>query len=172
MQMNQKIGPCLWFDNQAEAAAQFYTSIFKNSKMGKTARYTEAGHEIHKQPAGSVMTVEFELNGTPFTALNGGPLFNFNEAVSLQIFCETQEEIDYYWSRLTDGGEPQAQQCGWLKDKFGLSWQVVPAIVKELVSDPDTAKVSRVIDVIMKSRKLVIRELEEAFEGKALANRS
>jgi predicted 3-demethylubiquinone-9 3-methyltransferase (glyoxalase superfamily) len=123
MQLVQRITPCLWFDNQAEEAAQFYTGIFKNSKVVQITRYGKAGHEIHGRPAGSVLTVEFELDGHTFTALNGGPLFKFNEAVSLQINCDTQEEIDHYWEKLGAGGDPQAQQCGWLKDRYGLSWK-------------------------------------------------
>ena len=122
----QKIVPCLWFDSQAEEAAKYYTGIFKNSKITNVSHYTEAGREIHGRKAGSVMTVAFELDGQPFTALNGGPDFKFNEAISFQVICETQKEIDHYWDKLSQGGDPKAQQCGWLKDKFGLSWQVVP----------------------------------------------
>src|SRR5262245_53508886 len=136
MKLTGKITPCLWFDDQAEPAAGFYTSIFPNSKIGRIARYGEAGFEIHRRPAGTVLTVAFELNGQPFTALNGGPVFKFNEAVSFQIECDSQEEIDYYWEKLGAGGDKKAQQCGWLKDKFGLSWQVNPAILPELMSDP------------------------------------
>ena len=163
MQTNQKIAPCLWFDNQAEAAAAFYTSVFKNSKIVKIARYTEAGHEIHHRPAGSVMTVEFELNGQPFTALNAGPLFVFNEAVSLQIFCETQEEIDYYWNRLSEGGDKKAQQCGWLKDKFGLSWQVVPIALKDMIADSDPKKAGRVMTALLQMKKLDIAALKQGY---------
>src|SRR6185369_5556815 len=126
MPTTQKIAPCLWFNGQAEEAAKYYTGIFKNSKIRKISHYTEAGREIHKQKPGSVLTVEFELEGQPFTALNGGPEFKFNEAVSLQVLCEDQKEIDYYWDQLTKGGDPSAQQCGWLKDRFGVSWQVAP----------------------------------------------
>jgi predicted 3-demethylubiquinone-9 3-methyltransferase (glyoxalase superfamily) len=122
----QRITPCLWFDDQAQEAAEFYTAIFRNSRIIKIARYGEAGREAHGRPPGSVMTVAFELDGQAFTALNGGPIFKFNEAVSLQINCEAQEEVDHYWNALSKGGDDQAQQCGWLKDKFGLSWQVVP----------------------------------------------
>ncbi len=125
----QRIAPCLWFDDQGEDAAEYYVSIFKNSRIGTIGRYGEAGQEIHGRPPGSVMIVEFELDGQKFTALNGGPLFKFSEAISFQISCETQEEVDYYWEKLTAGGDENAQQCGWLKDKFGLSWQVVPTIV-------------------------------------------
>jgi predicted 3-demethylubiquinone-9 3-methyltransferase (glyoxalase superfamily) len=125
----QKITPCLWFDSNAEAAVNFYTSIFKNSRIGMVSRYGEAGHEIHGKPAGSVLTIEFELNGQAFTALNGGPTFKFNEAVSFQVGCESQEEIDYYWGKLSEDGDKNAQQCGWLKDKFGVSWQIVPNVL-------------------------------------------
>src|SRR5438128_10597497 len=119
----QKVAPCLWFDNEAEEAARFYTGIFQNSKVVGMNRYGEAGREIHGRPAGSVMTVSFELDGQAFTALNGGPLFKFNEAVSLQVFCDTQQEVDHYWSKLGQGGDEKARQCGWLKDRYGLSWQ-------------------------------------------------
>lgn len=124
-----RITPCLWFDDQAEAAAEFYTSVFSNSDILRVTRYGEAGHEIHGRPAGTVMTVTFELDGCRFTALNGGPVFEFNEAVSFQISCETQANVDYYWEKLAQGGDETAQQCGWLKDKFGVSWQVVPDVL-------------------------------------------
>jgi predicted 3-demethylubiquinone-9 3-methyltransferase (glyoxalase superfamily) len=126
-----KIDPCLWFDHQAEEAARFYTGIFKRSKIGKISRYGEAGREVHHRQPGSVMTVEFELDGQPFTALNGGPVFEFNEAISLVITCKDQKEVDYYWEKLSQGGDPKAQVCGWLKDKYGVSWQVVPAVLKD-----------------------------------------
>ncbi len=131
------ITPCLWFDDQGEEAAKFYTSIFKNSKIKNISRYGEAGKEHHRKPVGSVMVVAFEINGQPFTALNGGPQFKFNEAVSFQVMCESQEEVDYYWEKLSQGGDPQAQQCGWLKDKFGVSWQIVPIAAMELIGNPD-----------------------------------
>lgn len=166
-----KIVPCLWFDNQAEEAARYYTGIFKNSKIGKISRYGEAGKEIHGRPAGSVMTVEFELEGQKFTALNGGPVFTFNEAISFQITCETQQEIDYYWDRLSKGGDERAQQCGWLKDKFGVSWQVVPAMLAELFSDPDREKTDRVMEALLPMRKLDIETLKRASEGLARAGR-
>src|SRR5689334_10059287 len=127
MPITTRITPCLWFAEEAEAAAGFYTGIFPNSRVTAVSRYTEAGFEVHHRPAGSVMTVAFELDGQPFTALNGGPVFTFNEAVSLQVSCSDQAEIDYYWEQLGAGGDPKAQQCGWLKDRYGLSWQVVPA---------------------------------------------
>ena len=127
MALTQPITPCLWFDNQAEEAAKFYTGIFKNSKISKVSRYGKAGQDVHGRPPGSVMTVAFELEGQPFVALNGGPVFHLNEAVSFQIMCRDQKEIDYYWDKLTEGGDPAAQQCGWVKDKFGLSWQWSPS---------------------------------------------
>lgn len=159
MATNQPIIPCLWFDNQAEEAARFYTGIFKNSKIGKITRYTEAGREVHGQPSGKVMTVEFELNDQPFTALNGGPQFKFNEAISFQIMCRDQEEVDYYWNKLSQGGDPNAQQCGWLKDKYGLSWQVVPDVLPELLRGP---KAGKVMQAFMQMRKFDIAALERA----------
>ena len=161
----QKIIPFLWFDDQAEAAARFYTSIFKNSKLGRVSRYGEAGQEAHHRPPGSVMVVEFELEGQRFAALNGGPVFKFTEAISFEISCDTQEEVDYYWEKLTAGGDPKAQQCGWLKDKFGLSWQVVPAALGELMSDPDRAKAGRTMQAMLKMKKLDLAELERAAAG-------
>src|SRR5919204_4174838 len=135
----QRITPCLWFADEAEKAAKFYTGIFKNSRITTVTRYSSAGVEVHGRPAGSVMTVQFELDGQTFTALNGGPIFKFNEAISLQVNCETQEEIDYYWEKLSAGGDPKAQQCGWLKDRYGLSWQVVPTIIGELFTKEKSA---------------------------------
>jgi predicted 3-demethylubiquinone-9 3-methyltransferase (glyoxalase superfamily) len=160
-----KIIPCLWFDDQAEDAARFYTAIFKDSKITAVARYPEVGQEIHGKPAGSVMTVAFDLGGQSFTALNGGPHFKFNEAISLQIECETQADVDYYWNKLSEGGDPNAQQCGWLKDKFGLSWQVVPNILPKLVNDPDTAKAQRAFQAMLQMKKLDIAALQRAFAG-------
>jgi len=160
----QMITPCLWFDTQAEQAANFYCAIFKNSKITQVSRYPEAGQEIHKKPAGSVMVVAFQLDGQSFTALNGGPHFKFDEAVSFQITCETQDEIDYYWGALTQGG--QEGPCGWLKDKFGLSWQVVPAAIPRMMSDPDAKKSAGVMDAFMKMKKLDIAALERAYAGK------
>jgi predicted 3-demethylubiquinone-9 3-methyltransferase (glyoxalase superfamily) len=165
MQITNRITPCLWFDNQAEEAARFYTGIFKNSKVVTVSRYTEAGYEIHKRRAGSVMTVAFELDGQTFTALNGGPNFKFNEAVSFQINCETQEEVDYYWEKLTESGDPAAQQCGWLKDKYGLSWQVVPRVLIETISDSDPAKSGRVMEAMLKMKKIDIAEVKRAYAG-------
>jgi predicted 3-demethylubiquinone-9 3-methyltransferase (glyoxalase superfamily) len=149
---------CLWFDNQAEDAARFYTSLFKNSKIESISRYGKEGFEIHGQIEGTVMTVSFTINGQSFTALNGGPVFKFDEAVSLQIFCDTQEEIDYYWNKLTEGGEES--QCGWLKDKFGFSWQVIPSILPELMSNPE--KSGRVTEAFLKMKKFDIEKLKRA----------
>jgi predicted 3-demethylubiquinone-9 3-methyltransferase (glyoxalase superfamily) len=160
------VTPCLWFDNQAEEAARYYTGIFKNSKIGAISRYGEAGREVHGQKPGTVMTIEFELNGQPFTGLNGGPIFKFNEAVSFQIMCKTQEEVDHYWNKLTAGGDPESQQCGWLKDKYGLSWQVVPTVLAEMLSDPDKEKSGRAMEALLQMKKLDIAELQRAFEGK------
>jgi predicted 3-demethylubiquinone-9 3-methyltransferase (glyoxalase superfamily) len=165
MQQVQKIAPCLWFDHQAEEAAAFYTAIFKNSKIGKIARYTEAGREIHGKAPGSVMTVAFELDGQSFTALNGGPIFKFNEAISLQVNCGTQEEIDYFWEKLSAGGDEKAQQCGWLKDRYGVSWQIVPAALAAMASDPDPAKSGRVMEAILKMKKINLAELKRAYAG-------
>jgi len=159
-----KITPCLWFDTQAEEAANLYVSIFRNSKIIRVERYPEAGQEIHGKPAGSVMVVVFSLDGQEFTALNGGPQFKFDEAVSFQIECADQAEIDYYWSKLTaDGGEEGP--CGWLRDKFGLSWQVVPAAVTRMLSDPDPDRRNRVMHALLRMKKPVMEEFERAFAG-------
>jgi predicted 3-demethylubiquinone-9 3-methyltransferase (glyoxalase superfamily) len=155
----------LWFDNQGEEAAKFYTNIFKNSKIVRIARYGEAGHEVHGRSAGTVMTVEFELDGQRFTALNGGPIFKFNEAISFQVNCETQEEVDYYWEKLSEGGDKKAQQCGWLKDKYGASWQVVPRVLSEMMSDPDAEKSGRAMKALLQMKKLDIGELKRAYAG-------
>lgn len=163
-----KIAPCLWFDKEAEEAANFYVSIFKNAKVNRITRYSKAGTDIHGGQPGSVMVVAFEIDGQPFTALNGGPIFKFNEAVSFQIPCETQVEIDYYWERLTaDGGEEGP--CGWLKDKFGLSWQVVPTALIEMLTDHASEKTERVTDAFMQMKKLDIAALKRAYEGQAAA---
>jgi predicted 3-demethylubiquinone-9 3-methyltransferase (glyoxalase superfamily) len=158
----QRITPCLWFDDQAEEAAKYYVGIFKNSKITNVARYSNAGQEIHKRPAGSVMIVEFVLDGQTFTALNGGPVFEFNEAVSLQVYCESQAEIDYYWEKLSQGGDEKAQQCGWLKDKYGLSWQVVPNIIGELFNDHTSAKARRAMTAMLQMKKIDIQKLQRA----------
>jgi len=159
----QKITPFLWFDNQAEEAVKFYTSIFKNSKVGTVARYGESG----PGPAGSVMTASFELEGQQFVALNGGPIFKFTEAISFVVNCESQQEIDYYWDNLLKGGTPS--QCGWLKDKFGLSWQIVPTALSRLVSSKDAEKSKRVVQAMLKMVKLDIKKLEEAAEGETVS---
>jgi len=157
----QKITPCLWFDSQAEEAAKFYTSIFKNSKVLSISRYGEAGRDVHGRPPGSVMTVGFELDGQAFTALNGGPVFKFNEAISFQVHCETQEEVDHYWNKLSAGGDEKAQQCGWLKDKYGVSWQVVPTVLPELLMDPDPRKSGRTMEAMLQMKKLDIARLKQ-----------
>jgi predicted 3-demethylubiquinone-9 3-methyltransferase (glyoxalase superfamily) len=162
---NARITPCLWFDSQAEEAARFYTGIFKNSKIGKISRYGEAGREVTHKPPGSVMLVEFELDGEPFQALNGGPNFKFNEAISFVITCRDQKEVDYHWDKLSQGGDPNAQMCGWLKDKFGLSWQVVPAVLAEMVGDPKSEKSQRAMEAMLKMKKLDIATLERAYAG-------
>ena len=159
------IRPCLWFDNQAEEAANYYVSIFENSKITQVARYSDVGQEIHKRPAGSVMTVTFELDGHKFIALNGGPLFKFSEAISLAVGCDTQSEIDYFWEKLSAGGDPKAQQCGWLKDKYGLSWQIVPTRLMELLGDPDREKSQRVMQAMLQMKKIDVARLEQAYEG-------
>jgi predicted 3-demethylubiquinone-9 3-methyltransferase (glyoxalase superfamily) len=161
----QKITPCLWFDNQAEEAAKFYAAIFPNSKITSMTRYGEAGHEIHGRPAGTVMTVAFELDGQSFTALNGGPLFKFNEAISFQVNCETQEEVDHYWEKLSEGGDRNAQQCGWLKDKYGASWQVVPNVLPQMLAGPDAEKSQRVMTSLLQMKKIDIEELKRACDG-------
>jgi predicted 3-demethylubiquinone-9 3-methyltransferase (glyoxalase superfamily) len=158
-----KIVPCLWFDDQAEEAARFYTSIFPKSKIGNITRYGREGFEIHGRSEGSVMTVEFELDGQTFTALNGGPVFRFNEAISLQVDCETQAEVDRFWEKLSEGGDESAQQCGWLKDRYGLSWQIVPAILRRMLQDPDAAKSGSVMKALLKMKKLDIARLKQAY---------
>ncbi len=155
----------LWFDSEAEEAARFYTSIFKDSKMGITTYYPEAGQEVTGKAPGSVLTVTFELNGQPFLALNGGPDFKFNEAISFELPCKDQAELDYYWDRLTDGGDPSAQQCGWLKDRFGVSWQVVPQDWEQMYTHPDRTKVERAFAAMLQMKKLDIAELQRAFDG-------
>jgi predicted 3-demethylubiquinone-9 3-methyltransferase (glyoxalase superfamily) len=165
MKTLQKITPCLWFDDQAEEAAKFYTSIFRNSKVLNITRYGEAGHEIHGRAAGTVMTVAFELEGQSFTALNGGPLFKFNEAISFQINCETQKEVDYYWEKLSKGGDKKAQQCGWLKDKYGVSWQVVPTAMIEMFNNPGSEKSERAMTALLQMKKLDIAKLKKAYDG-------
>lgn len=162
----QRIAACLWFDGQAEQAANFYTAIFPNSRIRQVARYPGVGQEIHRHAEGSVMTVDFELDGTPFTALNGGPNFHFTEAVSFQVMCESQQEVDHYWERLGDGGDPAAQVCGWLKDKFGLSWQVVPVLLLQMVSDYQSEASRRAFAAMMDMKKMDIAALQRAYDGR------
>ena len=156
----KSLQPCLWFDTEAEAAAKHYVSIFPNAKLGTTSRYGKEGKEIHGKAAGSVMTVAFEIEGLKFLALNGGPHFKFTEAVSFQILCDTQEDVDYFWGKLTDGG--CEGQCGWLKDKFGLSWQVVPTALPQLLSHPNAETAQRAMRAMLKMHKLDIAALETA----------
>lgn len=165
MKVKSKITPCLWFDGTAEQAAEFYVSIFKNSKITDVSRYTEEGQEQHGQKPGSVMVVAFELDGQSFTGLNGGPTFQFTEAISFQIDCETQEEIDHFWNHLSQGGPVEAQQCGWVKDRFGVSWQVVPSILQKLISDPDREKGDRAMAAMLSMKKLDIAALKKAHAG-------
>ena len=169
MAKSPKIAPCLWFDNQAEEAARFYTEIFRKSQIVAITRYSKVGFETHHKPAGSVMTVEFELDGQRFTALNGGPEFKFNEAISLQVYCDSQDEIDYYWSKLGAGGDPNAQVCGWLKDRYGVSWQIVPKGMEELFKDENSPGAQRTMEAMLKMKKLDIAELKRAYDGE-LAN--
>ena len=164
----QKISSNLWFAHEAEEAANYYVSIFKNGKVKKITHYGKEGYDIHKMPEGTVMTVEFELDGQTFVALNGGPVFKFNEAVSFIVNCDTQAEIDYYWEKLSQGGDKQAQQCGWLKDKYGLSWQVVPRQLSEMLSDQPTESSESVMKAILQMKKLDIKKLEEAYNGESV----
>lgn len=162
MATKNRIAACLWFDSEAEEAARFYTSVFKNAKIDRITHYTEAGQETHKRPPGSVMTVEFNLDGQQYTALNGGPAFKFNEAVSFEVHCDNQDEIDYYWDRLGENGDPKARQCGWLKDRYGLSWQIVPRMMGDLMSDSDPEQAGRVMNAMLTMKKLDIAALERA----------
>ncbi|MDQ2994393.1 MAG: VOC family protein [Pseudomonadota bacterium] len=159
----QKVTPCLWFDDQAEEAAKFYISVFQNGAIEKISHYGKEGFEVHHKAAGSVMTVIFELNGEKYMALNGGPEFKFNESISLIVNCESQEEVDYFWEKLGAGGEKGP--CGWLKDKYGLSWQITPIILGEMMSDPDAEKAGRVMNAMLKMKKLDIKTLEQAYTG-------
>ena len=168
MATTQKISSNLWFAHEAEEAANYYVSIFKNGKVKKVTYYGKEGYDIHKMPEGTVMTVEFELDGQTFVALNGGPVFKFNEAVSFIVNCDTQAEIDYYWEKLSQGGDKQSQQCGWLKDKYGLSWQVVPRQLSEMLSDKPTERSESVMKALLQMKKLDIRKLEEAYNGEAV----
>lgn len=161
----QKITPCLWFDTQAEDAAQFYCAIFPNSRIRQISRYGEAGYEIHRKRAGSILTVSFELDGQAFTALNGGPEFRFNPAISFQVACDNQPELDRYWDALSAGGEEQAQQCGWLQDRYGVSWQIIPTGLPAMMCDADSRKSERVMDALLQMKKLDIAKLQQAFDG-------
>jgi predicted 3-demethylubiquinone-9 3-methyltransferase (glyoxalase superfamily) len=158
-----KITPCLWFDSEAEEAASFYTSVFENSRIKRINRYGKAGREVHGKDAGSVLTVEFEIDGQPFVALNGGPLFKFNEAVSFQVFCDTQNEIDYFWDALSRGGTES--RCGWLKDKYGVSWQIVPSALPQMMGDADVAKSERAMNALLQMTKLDLDALRRACAG-------
>jgi predicted 3-demethylubiquinone-9 3-methyltransferase (glyoxalase superfamily) len=159
---------CLWFDTQAEEAVNFYTSVFKDSAIGKISRFGNEGFEYHHKPEGSIMSIDFRLNKMNFTALNGGPEFRFNEAISIVVYCDTQDEIDYYWSRLTEGGEEV--QCGWLKDRFGLSWQIVPSFMPDYMTDEDKSRKSRVESAMFRMKKLEIEELTNAYNGLQLSS--
>ena len=159
----QRITPFLWYDDKAEEAANFYVAIFKNSKIGSITRYDEEGSKAAGRPKGTVMTIEFQLDGQEFVALNGGPHFKFMEAVSFVVNCETQEEVDGFWQKLSEGGEEV--QCGWLKDKYGLSWQVVPTVLTELLQDKDPAKAQRVMKAMLQMKKIDIQKLRQAYEG-------
>ncbi len=160
----QKITPFLWFDNNAEEAVNFYVSIFKNSRVGKVTRYNEASSKAAGRPEGSVMTMEFQLEGQNFTAINGGPHFKFTEAISFVVDCETQEEVDYFWNKLTaDGG--QESQCAWLKDRYGLSWQIVPRVLIEMIGDKDPQKAQRVMEAMLQMKKIDIATLQRAYDG-------
>jgi predicted 3-demethylubiquinone-9 3-methyltransferase (glyoxalase superfamily) len=161
----QKITPCLWFDNQAEEAARFYVSLFENSAIGTVTRYGKEGFEVHGRPEGSVLTVSFRLEGQEFTALNGGPRFKFTEAISFVVRCETPAEVDRYWDGLREGGDERAQQCGWLKDKYGVSWQIVPAALFEMIADADSEKSGRVMRAMLQMKKLDLASLRQAYRG-------
>jgi predicted 3-demethylubiquinone-9 3-methyltransferase (glyoxalase superfamily) len=160
----QKITPFLWFDSNAEEAVNFYVSIFKNSKLGKVTRYNEASSKAAGRPEGSVMTMEFQLEGQSFTAINGGPHFKFTEAISFVVDCETQEEVDYFWNKLTANGG-QESQCAWLKDKYGLSWQIVPRVLIEMIGDKDPQKAQRVMEAMLQMKKIDIATLQRAYDG-------
>jgi predicted 3-demethylubiquinone-9 3-methyltransferase (glyoxalase superfamily) len=166
MKLAAPITPCLWFDGNAREAAEFYVSVFPNSKLGKIAYYPDTGKDTHGMDAGKVLTVEFEINGQTFTALNAGPQFKFTEAVSFQLACETQAEIDYYWDKLREGGGEESV-CGWLRDRFGLSWQVFPAMMPEILADGTPEVRKRVMDTFMKMKKFIIADIEAARRGKA-----
>lgn len=161
----QRITPCLWFADEAEEAARFYTGIFPNSRITMISRFSDVGTEIHHRPPGSVMVAAFELDGHTFTALNGGPMFTFNEAISLQVNCKSQEEIDHYWEKLGEGGDPKARQCGWLKDQYGVSWQIVPDFMEELFVDAESAGAKRAMAAMLQMKKIDIAEIRRAYDG-------
>jgi predicted 3-demethylubiquinone-9 3-methyltransferase (glyoxalase superfamily) len=161
----QKIIPFLWFDNNAEEAAKFYTSIFKNSKIIDIAHYGKSAAEVSGRPKGTVMTVDFKIDGQKFVALNGGPMFKFNEVISFQVHCETQKEVDYYWEKLSEGGDENAQQCGWLKDKYGVSWQIVPNVLGNMLQEKDAKKSERVMKAMLQMKKIDIQGLRKAYAG-------
>ena len=159
----QKIIPCLWFDDNAEEAVKFYTSIFKHSKMDKVMRDDASSAKVSGRPEGSVLTVSFVLEGQEFVAMNGGPAFKFTEAISFIVNCKKQEEVDDFWEKLSEGGDKAAQQCGWLKDKYGVSWQIVPTILTELLEDTDVTKAGRVMQAMLQMKKIVIEDLKRAY---------
>ena len=167
----QKITPFLWFDNQAEEAVKFYTSIFKNSKINGISRYGEAGAKASGQPKGTVLTVAFQLEGQEFVALNGGPYFKFTEAISFVVNCKSQQEVDYYWEKLSVGGDEKAQQCGWLKDKYGVSWQIFPIVLGEMMRDKDSRKSERVTQALLPMKKIDIRKLKQAYEQELIVQK-
>jgi predicted 3-demethylubiquinone-9 3-methyltransferase (glyoxalase superfamily) len=160
----QKINPFLWFDKEAEEAAKFYVSIFRNSRIDAVTYYGKEGYEIHKMKEGTIMTVDFEIEGQKFVALNGGPVFKFNESISFQVNCETQQEIDYYWENLSHGGDEKAQQCGWLKDRYGVSWQIVPTVLAKMIQDKDSKKSQKVMNAMLQMKKIDINALSHAYE--------
>lgn len=160
----QKITPCLWFDNQAEEAVKFYVSIFENSKIGSVTRYGEAGAEVSGRPKGTVMTITFQLEGQELMALNGGPIFRFTEAISFIVNCKTQKEVDRLWQKLSEGGDEKVQQCGWLKDKYGLSWQIVPTVLGKMLQDKDAEKSERLMKAVLQMKKIDIKKLRQAYE--------
>jgi predicted 3-demethylubiquinone-9 3-methyltransferase (glyoxalase superfamily) len=164
-----RISPCLWFNREAEEAARFYCGIFPNSRITAVTHYGQVGQEIHGGAPGTVLTVSFELDGIPFTALNGGPTFTFNEAISLQVHCTTQDEIDHYWNALSRGGDEAVQQCGWLKDRYGVSWQVVPRQLEDWIVDSDQARADRVMAALLQMKRLDLAALEAAYNGSAQA---
>jgi predicted 3-demethylubiquinone-9 3-methyltransferase (glyoxalase superfamily) len=167
MSLAKRITPCLWFDGQAEAAANHYVGIFPNSRITSVSRYSDAGTDVHHQQPGTVMVVAFELDGHAFTALNGGPQFRFNEAVSFQVNCRSQEEIDHYWARLGEGGDPKAQQCGWLKDRYGLSWQVIPDTMGELFAGAGAEGAKRAMTAMLAMKKIDLAALRRAAAGRS-----